>query len=223
MDSMKISVSGIEANNEVAAYPIARQLVEHFLNNLCAEQHFCTIIVRGHSYKNLDTGEGGTTIEADTLMIWRDRELPREFSLSKDWQAAAYWRRAQTSADVFDKFRNLYLIVDRVGKNVKQSRDSDVLRNTIRTVAVKDLSKLSGELSKITIPSGISLIGKIEEDLKTLLYKAYRCTLMHAGDTTKDREPFNLEHEREVASALKLMEMVAKLYLDYEKANHTTC
>src|SRR5215475_14915623 len=88
-DGRTVSISGIDAQDEHAAYPIARQLVEDFLNYLCAQQQFCTKVVPGYGYKNLTTGKGDHAILAEPLECWLQREIPQEFRLHLDWNTAA--------------------------------------------------------------------------------------------------------------------------------------
>ena len=67
--SRTLSIRGIDARHEKAAYPIARQLAEDILKDLCTEQHFCTAVLPGYRCKNLTTEESGQVIQPEALVL----------------------------------------------------------------------------------------------------------------------------------------------------------
>ena len=80
--------------------------------------------MRKVGYKDLVTGEGAIVIEVEPLYLKSNvGTVPQEIQLYDEWRSAANWRRTQLSDDVFDKFRNLYLIVERIGKKIRGSNN----------------------------------------------------------------------------------------------------
>jgi len=68
-DSRTLSIRGIDAKDEGTAYPIARQIVEDFLNHLCAQQHFCTAIAPGYGYRDLTTDKSGHVVQLEPVVF----------------------------------------------------------------------------------------------------------------------------------------------------------
>jgi hypothetical protein len=134
-------------------------------------------------------------------------------------EAAAYFRRARVSTDLFDRFRNLYLVCelisDRIrGKAGKGSlQEGELLELGLTAVFDACLPDLQHHAWAANVPAGSSAV---IQDVATFLYKAHRCELNHAKEHKPRKVPFNATDEEAVRMALPLMEFVARESLAYE-------
>jgi hypothetical protein len=112
-DSRTLSIRGIDAKDEGTAYPIARQIVGDFLNDLCAQQHFCTAITPGYRYWDLTTGKSGYVIQPEPLVFRVSLLSPtlwQSYSFAPEWFRDAL-HEARTGQDHHSRRREILFAV----------------------------------------------------------------------------------------------------------------
>ena len=145
--------------------------------------------------------------------------LPNRLDLSTDWRGAAFIRRGDLTPDPFDRFRNYYLAADCIGKAAlaRPTKDGLVIAESLSIVATQNvIVSLHRSLENLKVPTNVTMTGEPMHDINAVLYKGFRCALMHSGGAG-DFTPFNVDDEETVRSALRLMRGVAWQYVKYHE------
>jgi len=134
--------------------------------------------------------------------------------------AKSYYRKAALSQDNFDKFRNLYLVIENVASKIAVAKgehppsESELLQFALKECFSSNRQVLE-ENSRVY---GFESTGDIFLDVATFLYKRNRVQLSHSKASEKKKIPFDTADEWEVQVSLHLAELVAKSLLSYEDA-----
>ncbi|MCC6501907.1 MAG: hypothetical protein IT362_02075 [Deltaproteobacteria bacterium] len=214
-----IEIFPIQSDNHEIAMLIARRAINNLLNYFASVVQFRGTLETGYEYASLDhSNKGGTVIQVGTGFAYCTKvDVPDGFSLNTERRAAAFLRQGDSSNNPFESFRNYYLSVDSIGKAIKPAlKDSEVILKTLTDVAsTKVISELETKLNLILpelCPSSLSPV----ETINLVIYKSFRCSLMHSG-STNDFTPFNPEDELQVIRALPIMRGIAWQYVKYER------
>jgi hypothetical protein len=210
----------IAAENVDEAEIRARDVANLLLNRLCALMQYCSELLPGFEYANLsEPQERGQVVTPGVAEGYLNSPtLPEEIELLPEQQGSAFFRAGNIARNPFEAFRNYYLAVDAIGKRIQGAgKDSTVVADTLRTVANEDMiTVLAARLHDVTPPPNLRLSGDAVEDLNEVLYKGFRCALMHSGGSS-DFVPFDAPDEQQVRSALRLMRGLAWQYVKYER------
>jgi len=133
---------------------------------------------------------------------------------TKPSHAKALYRHAAICQHPFDKFRNLFLVIENVAsKIVKDSRnETELIKLALQTCfspRLQDLEHFVGQY-------GFEYNGDIIDQVASELYGNYRTALFHSKANRDKKIPFKLEDERKVQRVLPLADFVAKSLLSYE-------
>lgn len=215
-----VSLSPIEQMDREKAERTARQITNRLLNRLAAAMQYCARIEPGYEYENLDdfNDRGRVVIALPATAYIGDPGIPEEIPLDIDLPGAAFLRCGDLSNDPFDSFRNYYLVVDRVGKCVLggKGKDETVIQDSLDIVVQPAIvERLAERLKSVVLPTRVTLPGNSKQYLNNVLYKRFRCALMHSG-LTSDFVPFDVDDEETVHSALEIMRGLAWQYVKYE-------
>ena len=134
--------------------------------------------------------------------------------------AKAYYRKAACSQDTFDKFRNLYLVIENVASKIAVAKGEDPpSESELLQFALKECFSSNRQvLEEHNRVYGFERTGDIFLDMATFLYKRNRVQLSHSKASEKKKIPFDTADEWEVQVSVHLAELVAKSLLSYEDA-----
>ncbi|MDR8392573.1 hypothetical protein NC796_15565 [Aliifodinibius sp. S!AR15-10] len=216
----EITIYPVEGDSHETAEILARDIVNLFLTKIFSRIQYGPIVQPVYGWSDLDNPTSKAQVVKVPKPSWftGDTRIGKKLSLSDDLIGAAHMRAGDLATGPFDSFRNYYLAVDSIGKRVRgKGNDSTVISDTLQLVVcktkIKSLSKL---LKEVEIPQGVKLKQDEIKNIETVLYKAFRCALMHSGKKS-DLTPFNSKDERQVNSALRLMRGTAWQYVRYER------
>jgi hypothetical protein len=139
----------------------------------------------------------------------------------KSSDAKTYYRKAMTSTDDFDKFRNFFLAIENVVSKIaiengqKKRREVDKLAFSLGECFLNNQKALKENMHVY----GLVNTGDIVFDVATFLYKQNRVQLNHSKVQENKKLPFNSHDEWQVKEANSLAEFVAKSLIDYEDAH----
>jgi len=143
----------------------------------------------------------------------------------KPSEAASYYRHAHLTKDSFNRFHDLYLAAENVASKIQATKG--LSKNELKRLSELGLLKLALDECFSSNPHSLRQIaGKLPEfdeakdtiaQVAKILYNGYRCQLSHSKDREDKKIPFNPQDEKEVKTALPLMEFVAKSLLQYEE------
>lgn len=239
-ESKAIQVLHIPAATTAEAKEKAVEACNAFLDELSAKKHgdLELDLAAGHQTKMADpngstrvsVGVQDSVVLTERVVVVRkdasgnvidvsDSARPGEISV-RPTDAKAYYRKARTTDDVFEKFRNFYLVLENISDKVRQQQVQPVLKEKpllvlgLRTC----LAHCTGSLSSMakSLP-GFCATGKLLDDVAELLYKGQRCQLNHAKASQQKKVPFRPKDEDEVRNVIQLAEFVASSMLDYEE------
>lgn len=218
-----VTIRNVQAESYDDAENKARPKADAFLNELCLQYEI-----------NLEIGNGWTVMFQDspatrhikkhnikiTLKGGHRKRIPRVLKEVKirPSDAKAYYRKATISQDTFDKFRNLYLVIENVAskiaavKSKDRCRDLELIELALRECFSSNVQLLE-EHSHIR---GLVDKGDTIKKVAVFLFKGHRCQLNHSKDIEDKKIPFNPNNEQEVQSALPLAEFIAKSLISYE-------
>lgn len=219
-----VTVRNVEADSHDDAVDKARPKADALLDELCRQYE-----------RNLEIGNGWTVMLQDspttrhikkyTIKIivkgGHRKKIPRVLKdvRIRPSDAKTYYRKAATSRDPFDKFRNLYLAIENVASKIAAAKEEqfhyelDLLRFVLQECFPSN-KELLEEHSHVY---GFKNTGDIFLDVGTFLYKKNRVQLSHSKASEKKKKmPFNPNDEWEVQVSLPLAELVAKSLLSYE-------
>lgn len=214
-----MSLSEVTGSDHQMAARSARDTANRFLNFLFALSQFPGELEADYKYENLDVeNDRGQVVHAGPVVGYSFQgPLPDKLDLSTDRRGAAFVRRGDLARDPFDRFRNYFLAADCIGKSLTSTSDSIVIADTLSIIATPAIiESLNRCLAKVNIPNSVNFTGDPVKDINTVLYKGFRCALMHSGDTA-DFTPFNVGDEEMVVSALRLMRGVAWQYVKFHE------
>lgn len=132
----------------------------------------------------------------------------------KPSDSKALYRRAAICQYPFDKFRNLFLVIENVASKIVKdwSNETELIKLALQTCfspRLQDLEHFVGQY-------GFEYKGDIIDQVAADLYRNYRLGLFHSKANRDKKIPFNLEDERKVQRVLPLADFVAKSLLSYE-------
>lgn len=218
----ELRVWPITGPDKEAAHLDAVTAVNEFLNYIFSRIQYAAQLDSSYRWSDLDNpGTGGTVIHVEPLSWFAGRMvIGRRLRLPRDQRGSAYMRAGDMAISIFDKFRNFYLAVDWVGKQIRPTgSDRTLLADTLSTVtSQRILRSLYSGLSEVIVPAGVTLTGHVIQDISVVLYRGFRCALMHAGDQS-DFPPFNPRSTQQVGTALRTMRSVAWQYVKYERVH----
>lgn len=221
-------VEDVDAQSEDEAVKRAREVGGKFLDMVCYAYKFAARIrsdtaqIEYYDQSGVRhvTMELNATIKAEaTVAIQRVDEFGNVISDSRKpgkvpfqyCEAMSYFRKAQLSADSFDKFRNYYLAAENASSiickqlNIHPRGDENLFITALRHTYRTDESGLLEMARKIGIKSVTNL-----QELGNVLYRNYRCALNHSKDRCPKKLPFNSDDERDVRRITPLMHNVAE-------------
>jgi len=149
----------------------------------------------------------------------------------KPSEAASYNRHAHLTDDPFNRFHDLYLAAENVAskaEKIKGLNKSQVKRLSesgesygegLLRLALDECFSSNQQPLKQTAKN-LPEFDRSQElipQVAKILYNGYRCQLNHSKALEDKKIPFNPQDEREVKTALPLMEFVAKSLLQYEE------
>lgn len=160
-----------------------------------------------------------------------DSQKPGRINV-KPSDAAAYYRQAHLTDDPFDRFRNLYYATENVYDRIRMKKgltkqelkgiygeqpyEQNLLQLALDECFANNLHPLIETIKRIyTFDNNQSIVPQVAE----ILYKGLRCELSHSKASKDKKIPFNLQDEKEVETALPLMDFVAKSLLGYEETS----
>jgi hypothetical protein len=218
-----VTVRDVHAESSDDAANKARPKADAFLNELCLQHEI-----------NLEIGNGWTVMLQDfsttrhikkytiktTLKGGHRKRIPRVLKEVKvrTSDAKNYYRKAAISQDTFDKFRNLYLVIENIASKIAAAKrkdkcgDSQLIELGLRECFSSNIQLLEdyGHIRE--------LIGKGDtiKLVAAFLHKGNRCQLNHSKAIEDKKIPFNPEDESEVQSVLPLTKFIAKSLISYE-------
>ena len=218
-----VTVRNVQAESHDDAANKARPKADAFLNELCLQHEI-----------NLEIGNGWTVMPQDSpatrhikkfhLKIYTTgghrKKIPRVLNKVeiRPSDAKTYYRKAAISQDTFDKFRNLYLVIENVASKIAAAKSKDGCRDSeLIELALREC--FSSNVQLLEDHSHIrGLVGKGDtiKKVAVFLFKGYRCQLNHSKAIEDKKIPFNPNDEWEVQSVLPLAEFVAKSLISYE-------
>jgi hypothetical protein len=214
----RVTVRNIEADSHDDAIQKARPRAEAFLDDL----HFRHGIV-------LETGTGLGVGLQDSLEFRHsgyDAKLKvkgghrekfphtlKEVAIRPSDSKALY-RSAAICQHPFDRFRNLFLVIENVASKIVKGRSNEMelIKLALRTCFSPRLQDLEHFVSQY----GFEYNGDIIDQVASELYGNYRTALFHSKANRDKKIPFKLEDERKVQRVLPLADFVAKSLLSYE-------
>ncbi len=222
----KVTVRNIKANSAEDAFTKARLIANTFLNEL-SYKHDINLEIGNSATAMIQSSP--TTRHLNGLNIkmsikgGQKKRFPRVLKevKIKPSDAKAYYRKAEISTDVFDQFRNYYLVIENIGsklaklKGRTKTQGLELTRSAMKECFSSDLHSLE-EFKQVR---GFVDKGDTIKDLAELLYKRNRCQLDHARYSENRKIPFNTIDEMEVGSALQLVKFVARSLISYEDTN----
>lgn len=143
-----------------------------------------------------------------------------EIQIRKQRDSLSYFRKAQLTDDFFEKFRNLFLVVENItgqilkAKGLTASNEKDQLT---KALSICFSSRETALKSAAHRAKGFHSTGNLMDDVAEYLYVVHRCQLNHAKPNRNHKAPFNADDERQVQEAIPLMEFMAKMFLQYEE------
>lgn len=218
-DSNILILNGVRGNDADVGYIEARRIGQMFLDVLSASHGISLKLLGGFEYESVGGKEKGIKVLVDAILVETPKTIPDKLALSSNWRSASYFRYAEQAEDTFDRYRNYYLALERVGKwyrNVHGINGSDgsVISDTAGAI-LSDTNRVKEVLADVQKKLGILSSGSLTNDLVDIVYKRNRLALMHSGDPA-DRQPFDDHNEREVRIALGLVREVSRQYVQYE-------
>ena len=218
-----VTVRNVKADSIDDAEDKARPKANAMLDELCRQYEI-----------KLDIGNGCTVMLQDSpttrhikkfhMKIYTTgghrKRIPRVLNKveTRPSDAKTYYRKAALSQDPFDKFRNLYLVIENVASKIAVVKgehfrsESELLQFALKECFSSNRQLLE-EHSHVY---GFENTGDIFLDIATFLYKKNRVQLSHSKVSNRKKIPFNPADEREVQVSLPLAELVAKSLLSYE-------
>lgn len=218
-----VTVRDVHAELSDDAANKARPKADAFLNELCLQYEI-----------NLEVGNGWTVMPQDspttrhikkyaitsTLKGGHSKKIPHVLKEVKvrPSDAKNYYRKAAISQDTFDKFRNLYLVVENVASKIVVAKGEGSFKELdMMSIALqKCFSSNKQMLEEHSHVYGLENTGDIFLDVATFLYKRNRVQLSHSKARKNKKIPFNPNDEWEVQVSLPLVEFVAKSFISYE-------
>jgi hypothetical protein len=230
-----ITVENVEASTEEQAREIAIKAANMLLDNLavCYDEVLEIDHQSGWRFeKETENGNKHISVSISETIIPRDEIKVKKYNESGNLMgvfdssvirdvmdrsshqpSASYFRKAKLSKHPFEKFRNLYLVVENIGHQINPHlTDSKLLEETL-PIVFEDKEQSLENVAKVT--PGFTFSGNLFKDVSTLLYRRNRCALDHAKRRMK--VPYNPQDEQAVEGSLSLMEFVARSYLAYKK------
>jgi hypothetical protein len=133
---------------------------------------------------------------------------------TKPSDSKALYRHAAICQHPFDKFRNLFLVIENVASKIVKdwSNETELIKLALQTCfspRLQDLEHFVGQY-------GFEYNGDIIDQVASELYGNYRTALFHSKANRDKKIPFKLEDERKVQRVLPLADFVAKSLLSYE-------
>jgi len=230
----RITVRNIEADSHDDAIQKARPRAEEFLDDL----HFRERIV-------LETGTGlgvglqdspefrhsdyDATLKAKGGHREKFPDTLKEVA-TKPSDAKALYRSAAICQHPFDRFRNLFLVIENVASKIQgvkelgksevkqfsesgQSYEEGLLKLALDECFGKDPRSLKQTAKNLPEFDDVQ---ETNSQVAKILFEGYRCQLNHSKALENKKIPFNLEDERTVQQVLPLADFVAKSLLSYE-------
>jgi len=213
-----VTVRNIEADSDDDAIQKARPRAEAFLDEL----HFMRSGI-------LETGTGfgvglqdspefrrsgyDATLKAKGGHREKFPHTPKDAAI-KPSDAKALYRHAAICQHPFDRFRNLFLVIENVASKIVKnwSNETELIKLALQTCfspRLQDLEHFVGQY-------GFEYKGDIIDEVASELYGNYRTALFHSKANRDKKIPFKLEDERKVQRVLPLADFVAKSLLSYE-------
>lgn len=224
-----VTVRNVEAESTDEAAEKARPKADALLNELCLQYE-----------RNLEIGNGFTVMLQDSPLTrhikirtgkikfrgWHRKRIPsllKEVEI-KPSDAKAYYRKAAISKDTFDKFRNLYLVIENVASKVALAKGADLrYESELLQFALQEcFSSDEQRLKDNSHARGFENTGDIFQDVARFLYKTNRVQLNHSKAGEDKKVPFNHDDEWKVRVSLHLAELVAKSLISYEDTHLLT-
>jgi hypothetical protein len=214
----RITVRNIEADSHDDAIQKARPRAEAFLDDL----HFRHGIT-------LETGTGlgvGLQDSPEFRHSGYDAKLKvkgghrekfphtlKEVAI-KPSDSKALYRSAAICQHPFDRFRNLFLVIENVASKIVKdwSNETELIKLALQTCFTPRLQDLEHFIGQY----GFEYKGDIIDQVASELYGNYRTALFHSKANRDKKIPFKLEDERKVQRVLPLADFVAKSLLAYE-------
>ena len=218
-----VTVRDVYADSSDNAANKARPNADAFLNELCFQHEI-----------NLEVGNGWTVMLQDfpatrhikkytiktTLKGGYRKRVPRVLKEVKirTSDAKNYYRKAAISQDTFDKFRNLYLVIENVASKIAAAKNKDGYRDSqLIELALREcFSSNAHLLEDYGHIRGLGGNGDTIKLVAAFLHKGNRCQLNHSKAIEDKKIPFNPEDESEVQSVLPLTKFIAKSLISYE-------
>jgi hypothetical protein len=212
-----LQVEPVLAENQEIAHVLARSALNNLLDRIIAQTQYPGELTRGFRFTNLDNAENSGVAVIAGVATWFSQvpQIPDGQDISASFRAAAYLRRGDLSNDPFDSFRCYYLAVDCIGKQLVGScADREVLERSLPHVcSMQTIQTLAAKVEHVNVAD--SGLGDVEKVTRKL-YKAFRCSLMHAGGSD-DLTPFNPHDEAAVVSVLDVMRGIAWQYVKHTR------
>lgn len=239
-----LRVEGVESNSPEDAFASAREAAERFLDGVSrtCDSVDLTIASDEMNAETLDDqgnvrGYALTAVvqmrmtlnahvvqrDADGNVIYEhDSARPGEISLASS-DAPRYFRKARTSADVFEKFRNYYYVLEYVGSRILAHTklkpkgyegEQGLIQYGVEQAFPGESDRLRGVAKMVP---GIDSALQVYVAVSEFLYRRHRLELQHAKFRMPRKVPFRRLHEQDVREALPLVEAVAQRLLSLER------
>ena len=251
-NSNQVLVHDVDASDKNEAFYKALTVANLFLNTLswkcnahlkieAESSNFELTEPSGKKHTIIRPPSLGLSLEATLAFVHADasgniisasdsQELSRINVKSSD--AAAYYRQAHLTDDLFDRFRNLYLASENISDRIREKRglsrkevkriyggqpfELALLQLALDECFANKLHPLMVAAERIpTFDNNQPIIPQVTE----MLYKGQRCQLNHSKTSENKKIPFNLQDEKEVKTTLPLMDFIAKSLLGYEETS----
>ena len=221
-----VTVRNVEADSIEDAENKARPKANALLDELCRQYEIKLEIGNGCTIMQQDSPTTRHIKKFDMKVFTRGghrKRIPRVLNKVeiRPSDAKTYYRKAALSQDPFDKFRNLYLVIENVASKIAVVKGKH-FRSELELLqfALKECFSSNRQLlEEHSHVYGFEKTGDIFLDVATFLYKKNRVQLTHSKASEKKKIPFNPADEWEVQVSLPLAELVAEYLLSYEDAH----
>lgn len=236
-----LRVEGVSADSPEQVFTSARETAERFLDGVSRDCDANLAIVsdevnvevlddQGNVTGYAVTATAIATVDVGIRVVHKDANgnvlheydsaRPGPIALATS-DAPRYFRKARTSLDVFDKFRNFYYVVEYVGSRLKAhlrpkgfGGEQGLIRFALEQAFPGQAERLRGAARMVP---GIDSATDVYEAVAEFLYDRNRKELQHAKVSMTRKVPFRQVHEKAVRDAIPLAEAIARRLLAVEK------
>ena len=200
-----VTVRNVRADSAEDAENKAMPKANEFLDELCRQYEIKLEIGNGCTIMQQDSPTTRHIKKFDMKVFTTGghrKRIPRVLNKVeiRPSDAKTYYRKAALSQDTFDKFRNLYLVIENVASKIAVAKgEHPPSESELLQFALKECFSSNRQLlEEHSHVYGFESTGDIFLDVATFLYKRNRVQLSHSKASEKRKIPFNTADEWEV-------------------------